>query len=229
MSATDTLTYHCPHCHAVVDAREDLIGKVVDCPAPDCGRPFRLEAPSAVPLDADALRNEHAAHATVTDPADDESVVTEVHPVAVRRHLGQATAVLALLVLGVAALMMGVISQPLILGEAEVMAPAALTITGGALLAAALGIFAVWWIRARMTTLIVTSERTILRKGLISRDSSEVRHQDVRNLQVDQSFVQRMLGIGDLAISSSGQDDLEIEVRGIPDPGSIAEMVRNRQ
>jgi hypothetical protein len=35
--------------------------------------------------------------------------------------------------------------------------------------------------------------------------------------------------VGDLAISSSGQDDLEIQARGLSNPAGIAELIRQRQ
>jgi uncharacterized membrane protein YdbT with pleckstrin-like domain len=46
--------------------------------------------------------------------------------------------------------------------------------------------------------------------------------EDVRNIQVSQSFFQRIFGVGWVGISSSGQSGIEIGVDGIPDP----EMVR---
>ncbi len=229
MSTTDTLAYRCPHCHAVVDAREDLIGSVVDCPTAECGRPFRLEAPVAAPMDAeDARSNEH--HTLVKGPSDDESNLETVHPAMIRRHVGQSILIVALLGLGIAALVAGgLFGQGLTMDDSEIVGAGILLIAGAVMTAFAAVVLLTWWIQARMTTLIVTSERTIFRRGIFSRETSEVRHADVRNLQVDQSLAQRMLGIGDLAISSSGQDDLEIMVRGIPNPGGIAEIVRNRQ
>ncbi len=77
--------------------------------------------------------------------------------------------------------------------------------------------------------LTLTDERTILRKGLLSKRTNEVRHEDVRNIQVTQSFVQRMLGVGRIAISSAGQDTIEIDMDGVRDPQAIANLIRVRQ
>ncbi|MCA9012815.1 MAG: PH domain-containing protein [Planctomycetaceae bacterium] len=87
----------------------------------------------------------------------------------------------------------------------------------------------VWFVQSVSTTLTLTDSRTILRNGLISRESSEVQHDDVRNIQVNQTFFQRMLRIGDIGISSSGQDDLEIQINGIPNPGRIVKTIRENQ
>jgi len=56
-----------------------------------------------------------------------------------------------------------------------------------------------------------------------------VRHDDVRNIQVNQNIYQRAVGTGDIAISSAGQDNLEIDVDSIPQPEELATTVRDLQ
>ena len=85
------------------------------------------------------------------------------------------------------------------------------------------------WLQCHSTQLIVTTRRSTLRKGLFAKQTTEVLHRDVRNLQVDQSFLQRMVGIGRLSISSAGQSDLEISIEGIHDPDGIARTIRQYQ
>lgn len=83
----------------------------------------------------------------------------------------------------------------------------------------------IWWLRAMGTTLTVTSERTILRKGILSKDESEVLHRNVRNVVLKQGVFQRMMGTGYIAISSSGQSDMEIEAHGMPRPDKIKALI----
>ncbi|MDQ3333471.1 MAG: PH domain-containing protein, partial [Planctomycetota bacterium] len=87
----------------------------------------------------------------------------------------------------------------------------------------------VWWAQTRFTMLTITSRRSTLRRGLIARETSEVQHRDVRNLQINQTTLERLLGVGDIAISSAGQDGLEIHVEGIPHPEKVAAVVRDMQ
>ncbi len=87
----------------------------------------------------------------------------------------------------------------------------------------------IWWVKTLGVTLEVTSKRTRLSRGLIAKPSSEVQRDDVRNIQIDQTFIGRLVNVGSLAISSSGQDDLEIEVKGLSGSGQIAELIRDRQ
>jgi uncharacterized membrane protein YdbT with pleckstrin-like domain len=75
----------------------------------------------------------------------------------------------------------------------------------------------------------VTNRRTVLRRGLLARETSEVRHRDVRNVQVNQTTFERLLGVGDLALSSAGQSDFEIAVKGIPNPNRVADVIRDMQ
>ena len=86
-------------------------------------------------------------------------------------------------------------------------------------------IFLIWWIRTKGTELTVTNERASLRKGILSKFTNDVYLTDVRNVQIYQSFWQRIFGVGSVAISSAGNDGIEIEVKGIPNPDKIKEII----
>ena len=83
----------------------------------------------------------------------------------------------------------------------------------------------IWYLKSRSTTLIVTDDQTTLRTGLLSKNTNDVFHENVRNIQVKQSFFQRIMGVGDVGISSAGQSGVEIEVKGIPDPDRVKEII----
>jgi uncharacterized membrane protein YdbT with pleckstrin-like domain len=85
-----------------------------------------------------------------------------------------------------------------------------------------------WWLKCRSTTLTVTEHRLILRKGILSEQTNEVRHQDVRDIQIGQTFWQRLFGIGSIEISSAGQTGV-IVAADIRDPQRIAALIRQRQ
>ena len=86
-------------------------------------------------------------------------------------------------------------------------------------------IFLIWWLKCRCTVLTLTEKTTTLRKGILSRAISEVRHCDVRNIQVYQSFTQRILRVGTVEISSAAPADAEIRVAGIPDPDRVRTII----
>ncbi len=84
---------------------------------------------------------------------------------------------------------------------------------------------AAWWLSTRASKLTVTNKRSIQRKGLIAKYTTEVLHRDVRNIQVDQSALQRLLGVGSLGISSAGQAGVEIRIEGVRDPEGIKSVI----
>ena len=83
----------------------------------------------------------------------------------------------------------------------------------------------IWWLRTLGTTLTVTNKRSVFRKGLLSKRTTEVRHQDVRNIQITQSFFQRIFGVGTIGISSAGQAGIEIEAHGMPNPEKVKQII----
>lgn len=86
-------------------------------------------------------------------------------------------------------------------------------------------VFLIWWLKSVSTTLTVTNLRTTLWKGLLSRNITEVWHQDVRNVQIHQTFWQRIFGVGELGISSAAQSEIEIDVKGVPHPDKIKDLI----
>ena len=90
-------------------------------------------------------------------------------------------------------------------------------------------IYFVEWLRVCATRLIITSRRTTLKKGILEKATNEVRHSDVRNVRVTQGFVDRLFGVGTLELSSTGQSDVEIAVKGLPNPQEIADLIREHR
>jgi uncharacterized membrane protein YdbT with pleckstrin-like domain len=83
----------------------------------------------------------------------------------------------------------------------------------------------VWRVVKHATSLEITNKRTVAYRGLLSKASNEVRHNDIKNFQVDQTFLNRILGVGTVGISSSDQDEVEIRVRDLPGPYRIREII----
>ena len=67
----------------------------------------------------------------------------------------------------------------------------------------------VWWLKCKTRTITITNKRTTVREGLISKNTSEILHSHIRNIQVIQGVLDRIFGVGTLAISSAAQSDME--------------------
>ena len=92
-------------------------------------------------------------------------------------------------------------------------------------LAAALGGLAYWKIRTLTMALRITTVRTIEDRGFFSRRTSEVLHENIRNVQITQSFWDRLWGVGKLEIASAGHEGFEITFRDVPSPYDVRGLI----
>lgn len=82
-----------------------------------------------------------------------------------------------------------------------------------------------WWIRCLSSTLTITESKTSLRNGILSRELNEISNSNVRNVVVRQSFFQRIMNVGHIGISTSGQSGFEIEIDGMHDPLRVKRII----
>ncbi len=212
------LTYCCPLCHENLRVAPSLVGDQIDCP--HCHHAIRVEAPIAELVDDSVLTGDKPLR--VASPLDSEEVIRVVHPVMFRAHpVWFALLLLCVIAGGVLAFGGSYFSFPWQLAVGW--------IAGGVLAVIGLVGFFAWWVTTQALTLEITSKRTRSIRGLVAKSTSEVQHDDVRNIQVVQSFYGRLVDVGRLAVSSSGQDGLEIVADGIPGPNHIAGLIRDRQ
>lgn len=211
------LTAKCPFCGAPVDATIDKLKEPVDCPK--CGRPFEIEIPVVSVSEVREIPDAAADQTTDLVQETGERVLVKTHPAIFRARPLRILGCLILIGLGAAgayyAWMSGASEHFLWIGAACVLA--------------GLTVLFAWWIGALATSLTLTNRRTILRRGLFSRETTEVQHDDVRNIQMEQSFLERIFHVGDIGISSSGQAGLEIVARSIPHPNTVVRLIRENQ
>ncbi len=100
------------------------------------------------------------------------------------------------------------------------------------LLIAALGlgilILLYWYIKTRATALTITQHEIMYEKGILSKDRTSVSLRHVRAVRVTQRFINRILGVGTVEISTAG-DEPEFEVKDMPDPHQIREAISRAQ
>jgi hypothetical protein len=93
------------------------------------------------------------------------------------------------------------------------------------LLIACIGILTWWWVDRLSASLEITTKRTIMHRGFFSKSSSEVVHDNIRNIQIDQTFLQRVMRVGRIGISSSGQDGIELQVNHLKNPDYLRQVI----
>ncbi|CAN5187746.1 hypothetical protein BH24PSE2_BH24PSE2_10190 [soil metagenome] len=62
--------------------------------------------------------------------------------------------------------------------------------------------------------------------GIFSRDVNAIRLRDLRNVNVRQTLLQRLLGVGDVEFSSAGGSGIEVAFRGIVNPLGLKRKVQ---
>ena len=85
-----------------------------------------------------------------------------------------------------------------------------------------------WYILTRATALTVTDQEILYEKGILSKDRTAVSLKHIRAVRVTQGFVNRILGVGTIEISTAG-DLPEFVVRDMPDPHKIREAIAKAQ
>jgi len=81
------------------------------------------------------------------------------------------------------------------------------------------------WLKRSATVLRVYRERITLERGLLSKCERELFMRDIRSIDIDQSFLGRLVGIGDLTIASAASADAVEFVEGVPDPQRIRDLI----
>ena len=213
-------TYQCPHCGATTAVGLESLGKPALCSA--CALPYHAELPAGrlMVQDGDAAPKP-ATPAGELRPT--EQAVLTVNPAAFREKPVQTLLLTLLVLAGLTGLLMFVGEASQGIGQALLVALSALTaIVAGIMLGLRFAM-------TRFESLTITTQRSIWARGVINRRSSEVQHDDIRNIQVQQDLIQRLVGAGTISISSAGQDDMEIVAQGIVKPHQVIETIRTHQ
>lgn len=98
-------------------------------------------------------------------------------------------------------------------------------IAAGAALVLGLALFATAWVGILRYRYELTTERAIAREGLFSQTTSEIQLEHVRNVIVQKSFSDRLLGLGTVALSTAGQSGMEIAFRSVRDPQALVRLI----
>lgn len=216
-SSLDTLDgmirFTCDRCERPLEVDDSLGGQKVECP--HCGD-INLAPKAAVAPPQAAARVDRAAAAGYPPDHGPEQLVLRVRPAMLRaRPITFLSLTLALLAGVGCAIWFGALGHT----PQWVMWP------GIVVAAVAAGVLGWWKFQTLGAALEITNKRTIERRGIFSKATSEVLHDSIRNIQIEQTFWNRIWGVGSLGISSSGQDGIEIQVSDLPKPVEIRKIV----
>lgn len=75
------------------------------------------------------------------------------------------------------------------------------------------------WLRLRTLEFGVTNKRVILKKGIIGRQTEEMKIGSIETVEIDQGVLGRMLGYGDVKVTGRGISD--VVFRRMDDPMAV--------
>ena len=85
------------------------------------------------------------------------------------------------------------------------------------------------WVRRASTVLRIFPERITLERGLLSKCYQDYDPRDIRSIDIDQSFFQRLVGIGDLTISTAATAEGSDRINSIPDPRGVRDLILSQR
>ena len=80
-------------------------------------------------------------------------------------------------------------------------------------------------VKRSAVVLRIYRQRITLERGLLNKCEREFFMRDVRAIDIDQSFFGRMVGVGDITISTAASADGTERVEGVPDPQKIRDLI----
>ena len=199
----------CPICQRTFDVPEKYSGRTVNCPACKAAIAIPALAAEVVVAPTAAVPNNASPAVVASTPLADHGEMNlspTVRPAMFRNRPLRFLLLIGLIAIGG---VLGWVRSPF----------------GWIASVAGVAILLLWWVRNRAVSLEVTTQRTIMRNGMLARRTREVRHADVRFLEVKQSFGQRLRGVGSLAISSAAHGEVEIAINGIPRPEHVKDTI----
>ena len=85
--------------------------------------------------------------------------------------------------------------------------------------------FIVAWVKRSSVVLRVYRGRVTLKRGILTKCERELFMRDIRSIDIDQSLLGRMVGIGDITIATAASADAVESVEGVPNPQHIRDLI----
>ena len=204
------ITLECDNCEQNFDVDDNLAGEKTACPA--CGDINRVPAIPQTERDTKPVPVEIAEGNSLAE----ERELELVRPAMFRAHPFKGLLVFGLAIGGIVLTLLALFSVVL-----------AWLMWVGAIMAI-IGIlwWVKWWVHTHLwIKVVVSNKRTVKHEGIIRRHSTEVLHDHVRSVDIQQNFLQRIFKVGYIGIDSAGQDGIEIEIADIPGPHRVKEII----
>jgi uncharacterized membrane protein YdbT with pleckstrin-like domain len=102
-------------------------------------------------------------------------------------------------------------------------------VLGGLFLIGLVWLLAYLFVTKVAATYRISEMRCQAEIGFISREIREVEIRHIRNINVRQTILQRVCGIGDVEISTAGGAGIEVSFQSVADPLNVRRMIMDRK
>jgi uncharacterized membrane protein YdbT with pleckstrin-like domain len=75
------------------------------------------------------------------------------------------------------------------------------------------------------TDYALTKTGVVKTRGLLSKDVATIPYGKIQDIRLKKSFLERILGIGNIYIDTAGENGIEMILRGVPDPDRTHNMI----
>ena len=206
------ITFECPQCHEHIAGDESMYGQELKCPKCQAS----MLAPSTplrtAPQTARLITEPAASVSPEADQATPETDIFTLSPVA-RAFPGRLLLGMSLLALAVGlALRAHDFSWP----RWVPVAPLALGLL----------VLLLLWITVKSSSYRLTTQRLFVRHGWWARQSNELELYRVKDVVVNQRWLQRLLGYGTITVLADDDSTPQVDLAGISRPMAVKEMIR---
>jgi membrane protein YdbS with pleckstrin-like domain/DNA-directed RNA polymerase subunit RPC12/RpoP len=215
--------FDCTHCGEHLEAEAQMRGQKMECPACKSEVVVPAQATPEPALPVARLADPESAPPGPAAPAEEQEVF-DIQPT--------ASAFLGHILLGIVVALLGA-GVVLFLREAYsawYKDTIGRGVQAGIVLAPLLvGIVMLLRVWAHMASLHyrLTTQRLFVRRGLIAKHISELELFRIKDVTVNQSLFQRILGFGTITVLSADNANPEVDMVGIRNPVEVKETIRN--
>lgn len=208
------IQFESPDCHEIIDGDESLFGQRIKCPKCQVMILVPPAPASTEPQTARLIQDSATAVPIVPDAASRETDIFKMTPVA-RAFPGSILLGLVFIALAIG----------LALRAQDFAAPQWV-----ALIPLAFGVFLLLlvYVRVKSCSYRLTTQRLLVRRGWFARHLNELELYRVKDVLVDQGFLQRMLGYGTITVLADDDSTPAVALARISRPITVKEMIRTQ-
>ena len=206
------IQFECPYCHEINTGDDSRYGQRVQCGKCHATIVVPLAPLSPEPKTARLIPGPTVRPPAGAETAGEETEIFSLTPVA-RSFLGE--------------ILLGLIFLGLALGL-QLYAKEYTWAPWGALGSLTIGLLLclLVWSRVKSISCRLTTQRLFIRRGWLAKHVEELELYRVKDVRVDQSFLQRLLGYGTITVVADDDTTPHLNLAGISSPTKNKELIR---